>query len=59
MQQDPIGIQTTVHEAPNGAEVDIVMLFDYAASETAILAMLFRQHPIENNKHDSFRLEPL
>lgn len=29
MQQDPVGIQTTVHKAPNGVEDDVVMLFNY------------------------------
>ena len=45
MQQDPVGIQTTVHKAPNGVEDDVVMLFDYADGSdgaTATLATSFR-----------------
>ena len=45
MQLDPIGIQTTVHKAPNGVEDDVVMLFDYADNTegaTATLATSFR-----------------
>jgi predicted dehydrogenase len=45
MQQDPTGIQTFVHKAPNGVEDDLVMLFDYADSPegaTATLATSFR-----------------
>ena len=45
MQQDPVGIQTSVHKAPNGVEDDVVMLFDYADSTegaTATLATSFR-----------------
>lgn len=42
MQQDPVGIKTTVHKAPNGVEDDVVMLFDYADGATATLATSFR-----------------
>ena len=45
MQQDPTGIRTTVHKAPNGVEDDVVMLFDYPDSTegaTATLATSFR-----------------
>lgn len=45
MQQDPVGIQTSVHKAPNGVEDDVVMLFDYAdetEGATATLATSFR-----------------
>lgn len=45
MQQDPVGIRTTVHKAPNGVEDDVVMLFDYPDSTegaTATLATSFR-----------------
>ena len=45
MQHDPVGIQTTVHMAPNGVEDDVVMLFDYADNTegaTATLATSFR-----------------
>lgn len=45
MQQDPIGIQATVHKAPNGVEDDVAMLFDYTENTegaTATLATSFR-----------------
>jgi len=45
MKQDPVGIQTIVHKAPNGVEDDVVMLFDYPDNfegATATLATSFR-----------------
>jgi len=45
MQQDPSGIKTNVHKAPNGVEDDVVMVFDYPDSTegaTATLATSFR-----------------
>jgi predicted dehydrogenase len=40
MQRDPVDLQVVAHQAPNGVEDDVVMVFDYGEESEGVVATL-------------------